>query len=62
MKEIWRNLDGPQKKLRIVELRGEFEFSRPKVAQKHGLQFELLKCKHLRDQVDGNTRKLKNST
>ena len=31
MKDHWRNLDGSRKK--IVELRGVFEFSRPKVAQ-----------------------------
>ena len=33
MKEVWRYLDGPSKNKEFVELRSDFELSRPKVAQ-----------------------------
>ena len=32
MKEIWRNLDGPQKNKELWSYVVKFEFSRPKVA------------------------------
>ena len=32
MKEVWRNLDGPSKNKKFVELRSDFELNRPKVA------------------------------
>ena len=33
MKEVWRNFDGPSENKEFVELRSDFEFSRPKVVQ-----------------------------
>ena len=33
MKEVWRNLDGPSKNKEFVELRSDFDLSRPKVAE-----------------------------
>ena len=33
VKEVWRYLDGPSKNKECVELRSDFELSRPKVAQ-----------------------------
>ena len=33
MKDVWRNLDDPSKNTEFVELRSDFELSRPNVAQ-----------------------------
>ena len=33
VKEVWRNLDCPSKNKEFVEVRSDFELSRPKVAQ-----------------------------
>ena len=36
MKEIWRNLDGPQKNKELWSYVGTFEFSRPKSSSEMG--------------------------
>ena len=44
VKEIWRNLDGPSKNNEFVELRSDFELSRPKVAQMSGVSLLSILC------------------